>query len=544
VSTRQSVAALCALFVLCFVGLGRDLWTPDEPREAEISREMWLAPAVVPSLNGDMFVEKPPLYYWTVAGAFELFGGPSVAVARAVSGAAGFLTLLLVFFWGRREFSAEVGLTAAIGLATCEQFAVSSHWILIDPLLMLFTTAALAASSLLVRGVGTTGPAIVFYVALTLAFWTKGLVGPVLIGSGLLAYAALKRSLLPLKRIHPLVGIALILVATALFAGLVDEQSGVGAVKEWLWVNQFQRFVHPTDATGHDQPAYYYLTMLPTAVFPWWIPFVAVLRPSTWRRVADSSADAHRDKKIFLAALTLGMALVLSASATKRGNYLLPLLPPLFLLLAVTAVDWLREHASRPLRGWAWTGQVVCVALFATAPLAGILAYFRSADAAGFAYLVVVAGLLGGVTIFARRRDHAGAAVMLAICALAAVPGLFVFSARVAAPQKDMTPFLAWVGEQTPPSQPLYVLGEFDETIRALVPFATGHRAVATSREELETTRPPFVLIQAKEGTEPPPAPHYELVREDRFGVGRYLALWRRAPEAYSEVEHNGVRSR
>jgi 4-amino-4-deoxy-L-arabinose transferase-like glycosyltransferase len=537
VSVRRTAVALGALFVLSFVGLGRDLWTPDEPREAEIGREMWLSPTVVPTLNGDVFVEKPPLYYWTVAGAFGLFGGPSVPVARAVSGVAGFLTLLLVFFWGRRDFSTEVGLAAAIGLATCEQFAVSSHWILIDPLLMLFTTASLYAAALLVRGAGGLGTAFVFYLALALAFWTKGPVGPVLVGAGLVAYAALERSLVPLRRIHPLVGIAVLVGATILFAALVDEESGARAVREWLWVNQVQRFVHPTDATGHDQPAYYYLTTLPVAVFPWWVPFVAVLRPSTWR--PGTGPDPHRDKKIFLGALTLGMGLVLSASATKRGNYLLPLLPPLFLLLAVTVIDWLRGRAAQSLGGWAWRSQTLFVASFAIAPTALALAYFRNADPAALAFVAAAAASVAAAIAFARRNDHGKALTAIAFCALAAVPGLCVFAARADAAQKDMTPFVSWIGAQIPPSQPLYVLGEFDETIRGIVPFVTGRRAAAIELADLDTTRPLFVLVQGKEGSEgPSPGPRYELVRGERFGAGRYLALWQVAPQSLSEAEH------
>ena len=75
----QTWLALAGLFAISFLGLARDLWTPDEPREAEIGREMWLVPTIVPRLNGESFIEKPPLYYWTVAGAYALFGGPSAA---------------------------------------------------------------------------------------------------------------------------------------------------------------------------------------------------------------------------------------------------------------------------------------------------------------------------------------------------------------------------------------------------------------------------------------------------------------------------------
>jgi 4-amino-4-deoxy-L-arabinose transferase-like glycosyltransferase len=74
-SPRTSAFA-ALLLAVCFIGLGRGLWTPDEPREAEISREMSLSPTVVPTLDGEVFIEKPPLYYWTVASVFALTGKP------------------------------------------------------------------------------------------------------------------------------------------------------------------------------------------------------------------------------------------------------------------------------------------------------------------------------------------------------------------------------------------------------------------------------------------------------------------------------------
>ena len=85
--------------------------------------------------------------------------------ARSVSVAASFLTLLVVFLWGQREFSTTAGLAAATGLATSTQFMISSHWVLIDPLLMLSTTIAAWAAWDLIRGQGGAGRPIRFYVA-------------------------------------------------------------------------------------------------------------------------------------------------------------------------------------------------------------------------------------------------------------------------------------------------------------------------------------------------------------------------------------------
>src|SRR5262249_60548175 len=136
------------------------------------------------------FIEKPPLYYWTVAGAYALSGGPSAAAARAVSALAAFGTLAIVLFWGGRAFSPVVGLAAAVGLATSAQFMWTSHWIVMDSLLMLFTTAALWAAHELVLGGASRNVLLAFYAALLAALWTKGPIGPVLGGLGLLAVAA------------------------------------------------------------------------------------------------------------------------------------------------------------------------------------------------------------------------------------------------------------------------------------------------------------------------------------------------------------------
>jgi 4-amino-4-deoxy-L-arabinose transferase-like glycosyltransferase len=399
--------------VLCLLGLGRDLWTPDEPREAGISREMMLTPGVVPTLNGRHFIEKPPLYYWTVAGVFTLFK-PSAAAARGVSAAASFLTLALVFLWGRREFSTRVGLIAAFGLATSLQFTISSRWIVIDPMLMLLTTAALWAGAELVRGRGTLLRLITFYVALALAMWTKGLIGPVLVACGLVTYAALRRSLASLRPLRPFTGTAIMLLVAGSIAVAIYADAGEAQVREWLWVNHVQRFVDP-EGTGHDQPFYYYLTALPIAVFPWWAPFVSLFGPGTWRgepglQSGSGRPDPERqDAKVVLGAACLGMLLLLSASATKRELYLLPMLPPLFLLLAVQADDWWTRHARDRLRGGVWWLQVACVTLFAAAPTVLVLAYLRRFDAAAVVFLALVVGLTTASVVLARRGHGAKA---------------------------------------------------------------------------------------------------------------------------------------
>ena len=78
------VLIVLALAPLWLAGMfGRGLWTPDEPREADIAWRMsQQSDRTVPQLAGTPFLEKPPLSYWMSAAAISLFGD-SAAGARA-----------------------------------------------------------------------------------------------------------------------------------------------------------------------------------------------------------------------------------------------------------------------------------------------------------------------------------------------------------------------------------------------------------------------------------------------------------------------------
>src|SRR5690606_22032809 len=67
---------LCATLVLVASGIGlRDPWPADEPRFVLIAREMiasgdWL----IPRIAGELYAEKPPLYFWLMALALKATG--------------------------------------------------------------------------------------------------------------------------------------------------------------------------------------------------------------------------------------------------------------------------------------------------------------------------------------------------------------------------------------------------------------------------------------------------------------------------------------
>jgi 4-amino-4-deoxy-L-arabinose transferase-like glycosyltransferase len=107
------IAALTVLFMGTF---DRDLWTPDEPREAAICLEMSrTGDYMIPHLAGQPFIEKPPLYYAVSAGFINALGkyiGNTTAL-RLVTVMFGIGTLLVTFLLACRLFGPASAMTAA-----------------------------------------------------------------------------------------------------------------------------------------------------------------------------------------------------------------------------------------------------------------------------------------------------------------------------------------------------------------------------------------------------------------------------------------------
>ncbi len=122
-SPNSSVFNKRALLFLIFFGLfalffnldGRSIENKDYLRYAEVAREILeLDDWVMLHENGKIYVHKPPLHFWKIAGAYKLFGvGPFAA--RLPAAIAAFCGLLIAFFFGKRLLrSPEIGFLAAV----------------------------------------------------------------------------------------------------------------------------------------------------------------------------------------------------------------------------------------------------------------------------------------------------------------------------------------------------------------------------------------------------------------------------------------------
>jgi len=132
-----------AILVL-FTNLGTaKLWDRDEPRNAGCAWEMMMrGDWIVPIFNDEMRGAKPVLLYWLIMSAYAVFGVNEFA-ARFWSAMLAVGTVIGTYHIGRRLFSANVGLWAALILATTLMFDVAGRAATPDSLLIFCGTMAL-----------------------------------------------------------------------------------------------------------------------------------------------------------------------------------------------------------------------------------------------------------------------------------------------------------------------------------------------------------------------------------------------------------------
>jgi len=337
----------------------RSLWKPDEPRVAEIGREMWLTHQyAMPTLNKTPFLEKPPLYWWVMSASYECFG-VSDGTARLPSALFGFLTLLFTYLIGKRIAGERTGVFAALILATLTEFSVISHRCLVDNALFFFVTLGYYGFFIGYSSENPKGKWIgyeLMAIAAGLAFLSKGLVGPGLIVGPAILTLIVFRDFGEFKRIVPQIAVG-VLVFAAIAAPWIIELYRIGGkhvIREYLLQNTLGRILPSAISHyvgGHKHSFAYYFGKLPQDFIPWIIALPAAL---AFLIHPPKSLESEKRKGLSMAlSLFAGGFMLLCLPATKRGLYLVPIYP----MLACGIGGWFdhtchRGHPATSLERW------------------------------------------------------------------------------------------------------------------------------------------------------------------------------------------------
>jgi 4-amino-4-deoxy-L-arabinose transferase-like glycosyltransferase len=342
ISQRGLLAALlCAAWIL--PGLfAHDPWKPDEALAFGVVYELLQGGSwVVPSLAGEPFVEKPPLYYLTAAAVAKLFSWalPLHDAARLATG----LWMAVVFGFiavtGRALYGVRYGAISALLLLGCFGFVIRAHQLIPDVALLAgFAMAYYGFAAALQRPlwgglwIGT---------GIGVGFMANGLLAPMVLGVAALLLPALCRDWRTPGYVATL-GVAVLAAAPwlAIWPWLLYQRSPV-LFEAWLWTESIGHYFGP--ARGVRAGVLYYLKILPWYAFPVWL-------------LALWTVWGARARGLMRPAIVLpltGFALTfaaLSGSSEARELYALPLLLPLA-LLAAAAPETLRRGAAS---AWYW----------------------------------------------------------------------------------------------------------------------------------------------------------------------------------------------
>jgi 4-amino-4-deoxy-L-arabinose transferase-like glycosyltransferase len=324
---KGSRASLClALFLLAWIlpGLvGRDPWKADEAYSFGMTLEMiqtghW----TIPTLAGEPFMEKPPIMYVVSAISAKLLA-PLLPLPDAARGSVLFfngLTFLCLGYSARLMYGRGQGWLAPVILIGTVGLIHNQHMLITD--VALITGFAMGHLGLvLTRRCSWAGGAIAG-TGLGLAFLSKGLLGPGLMGITALALLAFRPWRTPnyLKALL-VMGMAFLPWAI-LWPWLVWRQSPT-LFHEWFWVNNVGRFMGQ-NGLGPKTETLFYFRLLP------WFAFPAIwLALGTWWR---ERAQWRTSMAWQLGLVSFGvMLVVLSASRQARSLYAQPMLVPLSL---------------------------------------------------------------------------------------------------------------------------------------------------------------------------------------------------------------------
>ncbi|WP_448680505.1 ArnT family glycosyltransferase [Pseudomonas nicosulfuronedens] len=347
---RRHLLFLLLLGGLLFFGaLGNhQLQGSTEPRVAGIAMEMQLdRDWVTPRLNGQPFLEKPPLSLWLDVAAIRLFGPTTLAVRLASAFAGLFCVLLLYATLRRVGRPATLALLASLLLMTLASFWANARQVGEDALLTLGVSLALLSFlQAWLKPPGRVEHWLAFTAGIALSTLSKGVLGLAL--PGVVIFACLLWDSLAQRRLEisawlrPLLWTLPGLLPLLAWLLLLYHDGGSAALQEILWTNSVGRFNGSFNEAGHFEPFYYYLVRLPQAFLPWNI----LLYLGLWHFRKRLAQDRYL---LFFCLWLAAQFALLTLASSKRMVYLMALAPA----AAVIAAEYghlvlARWHARAP----------------------------------------------------------------------------------------------------------------------------------------------------------------------------------------------------
>jgi 4-amino-4-deoxy-L-arabinose transferase-like glycosyltransferase len=332
------------------------LFEPDEGRYAEIPREMlargeW----IVPYLQGEPYLDKPPLMYWLVILSFRLFGeydwSARLIPALAIQGC-----ILITYLLGRRSLGEPAAFWGALMLSLAPGFVSIGRLLVLDGLLAFCVTLSIFTAFEAVRGDRFQWSWwLLAAISCGLGVLTKGPISLILLLPPICGFHWLTKASVHIGwRRWLVLGVVTLLVVSPWYVAMCVRIPSF--VRYFFWEQNVVRFLSPFD---HLRPVWFYgpillLGLLPASLLL--IPFVRYLLSGE-----EKEAESRSLALGFMLLAGGWCVLFFTLSGCKLPTYILPAFPFLSSALGVyfAQVRWVRSS-------WTWGIVGLALTLMAT----------------------------------------------------------------------------------------------------------------------------------------------------------------------------------
>jgi len=330
------------LYIIYLYNLGVPaLLDSDETRYADMARSMMLSKDfITPYLDGKIFWDKPPLFFWILCLSYKIFGVNEFAV-RFPSVLAALTTVAAVFFAVRKTVSERAALYSALILASSVEFVIFARISILDMVLCACISLSLIAGFMTYFAEEKNKKWFwsAFYLFSALGVLTKGIPAVVIPFGTMFFIGIWKKNLKEFfKPQYFIAGILIFCLIALPWHILMYKIHGAEFINEYIIMHHFKRFAGCAEL-GRRHSFLYYIPTFIVGFLPWTLTFLFSFK----KIIKDRKND-------FVTMNLVGFVftfLFFSIAGTKLITYILPLYP---MCAAVCGYVWANKDYEKEIR--------------------------------------------------------------------------------------------------------------------------------------------------------------------------------------------------
>jgi 4-amino-4-deoxy-L-arabinose transferase-like glycosyltransferase len=295
---------------------------------------------ILPTLNGNLRINKTPLPYWLVGCLSKATGAIDEFTTRFPSAVFAFLSAAVLFFFVKKFLSFRTAVISTAVWTTSFGYFYASHTGRADMGLAFFVTVCFLVFYAAITSQSRREQIIymlIFWISLSMGMLAKGPAPLPYVFVPLFCYVAIERKWKLIPKLLPIAGAVIFLIIVLPWPLFIAQKL------DWnlqLWKKEFiDRFFG--EYVPGNYPIYYYFLIIFKYITPWFI-----LLPASLVAPFYSAWGEKRPVMRFFWFWFVADFIFLTIDGGKRQHYLFPLLPAAAVLIGVILNDLVFEKRA------------------------------------------------------------------------------------------------------------------------------------------------------------------------------------------------------